>query len=437
LVQDVVHSVERLFKLGGAAAGQLLQSLVGASACDQHPATCDLTKAVVVDDSADTVTFHLSQPDPDFMYQLASPGLWIVPASTPTRDVGTAPAPGTGPYVIADYAAGRRVELVRNTRFTPWSAAQPAGYPDRMVWTQVVSAERATTAVEQGMADYFFGNPPTPMLNQIVTQYTPQAHFNPYRGAWALYLNTRFPPFDDVRVRRALAFAVDRDEAASQYPGRAVVSCQALVPNFSGYQPYCPYTVAPGPDGTWTAPDLERANSLINQAHSKGTPVTLWTYVDFKKVSEYVASVLTDLGYPTTVKVVNDFGTFYSHVTDSRTRTQASGYWNVRPDPSPLGLLGGLSCDSFIPNDATGANFNSPEFCDPAVGRLLAQARDKRSSDPAAATALWTRVDRALVDKAPIIPLVIPQELDVVSPRVRNYENNPALGVLLDQVWIH
>jgi hypothetical protein len=41
-----------------------------------------------------------------------------------------------------------------------------------------------------------------------------------------------------------------------------------------------------------------------------------------------------------------------------------------------------------------------------------------------------------LVDQAPIIPVVIPQNLDVVSPRVRNYEDNPAVGILLDQVWL-
>ena len=53
------------------------------------------------------------------------------------------------------------------------------------------------------------------MLDQIATQFTQQAHFWPYRGAWALFLNTRVRPFDDVRVRRALAFAIDRNQVAT------------------------------------------------------------------------------------------------------------------------------------------------------------------------------------------------------------------------------
>jgi YVTN family beta-propeller protein len=437
LAQDVRHSIQRMLAFGGGEiAGPTLQSVIGAPACVRRPATCDLSRGVVIDNAAGTVTFHLSHPDPEFVFQLAAPGTQIVPSSTPLRDVGTRPAPGTGPYMIGSFVAGKRLELIRNPRFTPESPAQPAGYPDRIVWTANVSTDEGMSAVEQGKADYFYDDIPVPALGQIETQYTQLAHVFPYLGPWSLYLNTRVPPFDDVRVRRALAYAIDRNEVAKRYPLRAVVSCQGLVPNFSGYRPYCPYTLAPNAAGTWTAPNLTKARSLVNQSGSKGTPVTLSTYVDFKGVSEYVASVLRNLGYPTTVKVFDDFGKFYKYVGDSRNKAQLSGYWNVPDHPSPSELIGGFSCDSFIPDDATGSNVTTSEFCDPSVDRLIAAAHANQYGDPAAAAALWTKVDHALVDKAPLIPLVIPQNVDLVSPRVRNYENNPAWGMLLDQVWI-
>jgi peptide/nickel transport system substrate-binding protein len=441
--RDVLNSIKRLYVVGaagggsGLAAGEILQSVVGAPDCAAHPTHCDLSKGVVVDESAGTVTFHLSHPDSDFLFQLAGPGVSILPSATPLHDVGTKPAPATGPYVIAAFVPGRRLELVRNPRFNAWSTAQPPGYPDRIVWTGSGSVAQGVNNVEQGKGDYFFDNVPKSLLDPITTQYTQLAHIYPYRGAWAMYLNTRVSPFNDVRVRRALAFAVDRREVAKRYPLSAVVSCQGLVPNFPGYKPYCPYTVAPAPAGTWTAPDVAEARNLVAASHTSGTPVTIISWSDFRPPSEYVASVLRSLGYPTTVKVIpGDFGRFWSYISNSKNRAQAAGYWNVVGDPSSSELLGGLTCDSFIPNDTTGAAINTSEFCDPSIDRTIAEARAKQSIDPAAATALWTKVDRALVDEAPFVPMVIPQTVDLVSPRLGNYENNPALGMLLDLAWI-
>ena len=67
-------------------------------------------------------------------------------------------------------------------------------------------------------------------------------------------------------VACALAFAVDRNEAARRYPGRAEVSCQVLAPNFSGYKPYCPFTEQPDTSGDWTAPDLAEAHNSLGIA---------------------------------------------------------------------------------------------------------------------------------------------------------------------------
>ena len=63
-------------------------------------------------------------------------------------------------------------------------------------------------------------------------------------------------------------------------------------------------------------------------------------------------------------------------------------------------------------------------------------ANRESQNDPATATKLWTAVDQDIVDVAPLIPLVIPEGVDVVSPRVGNYQNNPAWGILLDQLWV-
>lgn len=82
-------------------------------------------------------------------------------------------------------------------------------------------------------------------------------------------------------------------------------------------------------------------------------------------------------------------------------------------------------------------NQNPAEFCDPSIDRLISQATQLQSSSRAAANDLWAQVDRRLVDAAPVIPLVNPSWVDVVSTRVHHYERSPVLGVLFDQMRVH
>ncbi|HMI26806.1 MAG TPA: ABC transporter substrate-binding protein, partial [Streptosporangiaceae bacterium] len=112
---DVTRSFERLFKLGSAGA-PYYRAISGAAACLKAPATCDLSDGIAADDRAGAVTFHLTQPDPDFLFKLAKVYADVLPASTPGRQART-PLPATGPYMISRYTPGRELLMVRNPRF--------------------------------------------------------------------------------------------------------------------------------------------------------------------------------------------------------------------------------------------------------------------------------------------------------------------------------
>ena len=56
------------------------------------------------------------------------------------------------------------------------------------------------------------------------------------------------------------------------------ITCQIVPPTFPGYEPYCPYTRHP--NGTWTAPDLAKAEELVEASGTAGARVTVWAAPD-------------------------------------------------------------------------------------------------------------------------------------------------------------
>jgi peptide/nickel transport system substrate-binding protein len=443
--QDVRWSIERGFKLGSRLHRRSFRGLVGADACSRSPATCRLSKGIVTDPSANTVTFHLTRPDPNFLFNLAQPTAFVVPAGTPAKDVGTRALPATGPYMIKTFVPKRRIVAVRNPRFREWSrAAQPDGYPDTIEWILAgedgspIDADAAVDAVQRGQADYYDDQPPSDRIDELTTRYTGQTHLYPYRGSFAMYLNTRVPPFDDARVRRAISYAVDRRAVQELYPGPAEISCQFLPPNFPGYQPYCPFTLDPSPAGAWTAPDLATATRLIKESGTSGMKVTVWSYVGFADLSRYFVKLLEKLGYHARLRTRGDaslagFSKFFGHLADSRNKAQMGAYW-FEGFASPAEAISGLRCEAFVPNNDN--NENVSEFCSREVERRIERALSLQATDPAKAGAAWAAVDRQIVDQAPAIGLLVPQGVDLVSKRVGNYQRNPVWGIILSQLWV-
>ena len=91
---DFRRGLERSFRLGNGAA-LYFTALVGGKHCLQQPATCDLSRGVVADDGANTVTLHLARPDPELLNQLTLPVAYPVPPGTPLHPrARSVPEPG-------------------------------------------------------------------------------------------------------------------------------------------------------------------------------------------------------------------------------------------------------------------------------------------------------------------------------------------------------
>ena len=245
------------------------------------------------------------------------------------------------------------------------------------------------------------------------------------------------PPLDDVRVRRAVNFAVDRARMVELFPfPGSRMTCQILPPGFTGYRPYCPYTVDPNPAGTWTAPDLARARELVRASGTAGTEVTVWEGPAFVEIGRYFVSVLEDFGYPARLHVFDDPAEFFAFVLDSRNEVQTAGMsWLNDKRTSPNEFIGLLSCKAFVP-ERPDKNQNPAHFCDPGIDEEIERAAQVQLSDPAAAGPLWAKIDRAMVDQAPWVSAITPGWIDLVSERLGNYQPHPVGGMLLDQAWV-
>jgi peptide/nickel transport system substrate-binding protein len=436
---DFRYSFERALSLNPATV-PFFPHLVGASSCTRHPPVCDLSRGIVVDDAARTVSFRLTEPDPAFLYKLALSFLAPVPPSVPRTETAAEIVPSTGPYAIVHVALPETIEFARNPWFRPWStAARPDGYADRVVWRFGLSVPAQFGLIERGSADWTYDQPGA-LLERLVTRVPAQVHSNPQQNLDYAFLNTRVPPFDDRRVRQALNLALDRDAIVELFggPDAAVPACQILPPTIPGHVPYCPYTTNPSDDGEWTGPDLDRARRLIAESGTAGMRVTYWSLPDepwAAGIGRAVVALLDELGYRARLRVL-PYASWSKVVHDSRAEAQiGTGGW-VADYPAASNFFSTfLRCDRFVEADPTSST-NRSEFCRPALDRLMDLADRLQFVDPIRSNRLWARIDRRIVDLAPWVPVVNERWIDVTSERVGNYQYNPVMGVLLDQLWV-
>ncbi len=439
---DVRRALERDFALK-LPVPYYYDRIVGAARCEKRPKHCRLP-GIAVNDRAGTVAFHLTSPDPEFLYKLALPFAYVVPREAPAHDIGNHPLVGTGPYRFAAVRPKTRITLVRNPHFHEWSkAAQPDGYPDRIDMQVGGSPDQAVHAVLAGRADLFSTaqseTPPNARtLSALMTGHANQVHTNAQPATIALFLNTRLAPFNRLDARRALNYAVDRRAAVQAVGGQNVAqpTCQILPPSYPGYRRFCQYTAAPLANGAWTAPDLAKARALVARSGTRGMKVVFWSWPDLGGLGALAVKLLRSLDYRPVMKAGPTADAYFGAVGDSRNRAQMGVVEWISDYPAASGFFEPvLTCGSRM--TGTPNNTNDAQFCDSAIDGRIEQGIADQAANPDAARGVWEGVDRATVDQAPWVPLVNPRVVDVLSKRAGNYQYSPAgLGALIDQLWV-
>jgi peptide/nickel transport system substrate-binding protein len=435
-LEAVRHSFIRLFKINNPNAGTWYNVIVGGDACNKDPVHCTLP-GLVLDKAANTITFHLTAPDSEFLDQLAVPFGAIVPADTPDHDMGTQPVPGTGTYMAKSYDPSNGIELVRNPSFKQWSAlAQPKGYPDGIDYRFGLSAEAQVTAVENNQYDWMFENIPADRLSEIATRYTKQVHVHPLNQIYYVPMNVNIAPFNNKDARLAVEYAIDRGATVKLFGGTAlaVPTCQILPPGMPGYKTYCPFTK--NPPTQWSAPDMAKAMDYMKKSGMTGQHVTLITEVQspFREIGVYLQGVLNQLGFKAEVKPISS-NIEFNYIQNTNNNVQISVTDWAQDYPAPSDFLNVLfSCASFHKGSDNSVNISG--FCDPKIDAEMAKAGTTALTDPKAADALWAQVDHQITDQAVVASLFSIKKLDFTSARLKNftfsgeYEFLPQLAVL-------
>jgi peptide/nickel transport system substrate-binding protein len=436
---DFRHGIQRQITLGDSA--EYIDSIVGARACHRNPRRCDLTAGIVVNDAAGTVTFHLDRADPDFLYKLALP--WAAPAPPEAADhlMDRAPfLPGTGPYMVSQYQPNSSLTLVRNPNFRQWSfAAQPDGYPDVIRIDQIADPGAQESAVAAGRADLV--EVAYQRYGPLHLRYPTRVHPGLKLTTISLFLNTRQPPFNSLKARKAINYAIDRGRLIQLFhlvsPDQATLTCQILPAGFPSHRPYCPYTADAG-DGFWHGPDMAKAALLAQQSGTTHVPVTIWTVkggIADDKVNAYLRGVFEKLGYQTTVRTLAEDQLLATAGNSSRKVQVGLAGWIADIPTASDFFLPVLSCSSFDQHPTRTANF--AEFCDPHADQLADNAQAAQQTDPAAARKLWGQVDRLVTEQAPWVPILNLGGSVFVSARAGNYQDSAYYGgPLLDQMWV-
>ena len=437
-VRDVQASFQRLFKVSNPNAGTWYNDIVGGPTCVNKPATCTLAGGVVVNAATNKVVFNLIKPDAEFLDQLAVPFGSILPASTPGKDQGDTPIPGTGAYTFASYNPNSALVMTRNKYFKVWSsAAQPQGYPKTIDMTFGMTVESEVTAVENNQANWVFDPLPTDRLQQISTKYASQLHVNSLTADWYAPMNVNIAPFNNLKARQAVNYAINKNDVVSLYGGTKLgqPTCTILPPGFPGYKQYCAYNSKNS--STYAGPDLAKARALVRASGTKGDKVGIVVTNDPVNLSvgEYIQSVLNSIGYKATVKPLSANIQFnYIQNTKNKVQISVSQWYQDYPAASDfLNVL--LGCQTFHPGSDNSINIAG--FCNKAINAKMQAAEALELTNPAKANQEWGAIDQEIMTTAaPWVPLFNPKLTDFVSKGTGNYQFSRQFYMYVDQLWV-
>jgi peptide/nickel transport system substrate-binding protein len=389
---DFPYAVERMFKVNSGGS-PFYTSIVGAEKFAE-------TKqggipGIKTNDKTGEIQIELEKPRGTFENELGLMFVAPVPQGTPNEDLSASPPPGTGPYMITNSQPGRGWEVERNPYWAKANSKAMPEYPtgniDGAKVTIVRNPQTQVNDIEQGKFDYMQNPPPADRYTEVKENFEgTQFRIEPTISTYYFWMNTQKPPFNDVKVRQAVNYAVDSAALERVYSGQIKGTQQILPPGMPGYKKFELYPR-----------DMEKAKELLKEANPSDMDITVWTDTESpnNEAGEYYEGVLKELGFNTKLKILNadNYFTVIGNQSTPDLDTGWSDWYQDYPHPNdffqPL-----LTGESILQTN----NGNFANFDEPAVNKEVAELGEEQLGPPQEAK--YEELDEKVMEQAPWAP---------------------------------
>ncbi len=384
---------------------------------------------------ARTIVFHLNKPEGDFPYLATATQFAPVPKA---KDTGVKYAEhpiSSGPYeVVRNENDGAHLVLKRNPYWSPGTDDQRKAYPDTIdvqsgLDPAVINQRLSTGSGADAAAVTTDTNLGPSELAQVGNDKELAARVGTGHFGYTNYLafNTKVKPFDNPKVREAIAYAINRTSVVNAAGGSSLAeSATTFLPDQAafGYTPYDPFPAGPGGDPA-------KARELLKEAgYPDGLTVTLThSSSDADQYGPQIATAVQDglkaAGITVKLNAVQESGYKQTiHSVSTEPGLFLAGWGADWPSGGPF--LAPIFDGRQIVTD--GSNFNSAQLNDPSVNDEIDAIN--KITDHAAAARRWGALDHRIGQQALVVPLFHPVYKRLYGKDVRNVVISDWTGVL-------
>ncbi|MGN6256969.1 MAG: ABC transporter substrate-binding protein [Solirubrobacterales bacterium] len=389
---DFPSTIERLFRINSIGS-TFFTGIVGAAGFAK-------TKkggipGIKTDNRSGKIVIHLTEPSGVFKYLLGLNFVALLPAKTPAEDETAHPPPATGPYEISAVHPGRSWEYERNPVWAGGNGKAmpqlPGGHVDKIVFKVQTNPSTQVNEVEQGKVDWMKNPPPPDLYADLKRRFEgTQFREDSTISVYYFWMNTQQPPFDDLRVRQAVNYALEPAALERIYSGTLKRTQQILPPQMSGYRKFELYPH-----------NMPKAKKLVAGAHPSDRSVTIWTndIAPNDEAGEYFQQLLEHLGFEVTLRKISA-SSYFTLIGNSDTPDLDAGWSNWLLDyPHPNDYFQPqLSGESILPS----GNSNLAHFDDKSINRKIAQLEHEQLG--ATQEREYAALDREVMRQAPWAP---------------------------------
>lgn len=376
-----------------------------------------LLESVDVIDPA-TVSFTLTSPV-GFFPTLLSSSYFGIDSPTAINAAGEAygtpavGAVGTGPFSFVEWLEGDHVTLQRNDAY--WG--EPAKL-DRIVFQAIENAPTRLAQLEAGSIDIAVSLSPDDLDVVLSNPDLVQATGGPELTLGYIGIDQRNPPFEDVRVRQAFAYAIDKEAIVDAFYGSlGDVAAEFIPPGLIGRAELEPYPYDP-----------EKARELLAEAgYPDGFSTEFWYmpvsrpyFPTPKDIAEAVAGYLADVGIDVQLNT-EDWGLYLADTDTAKFPLSMSGWFADYPDPNNF-------INTFFGTTRTEEGYGWDDAYSKEVGELLSEAA--RASDQDERVALYQQASRIVYEQMPALPFVNPRSLNATRANIHGFIPN-AMGTVV------